>query len=288
MPFTPSHAVAALPFLRTPLIPAAIAVGAMTPDLPLFVRAYVPSYAHTHNFVWIPVTIVLALVLLLIWRCVLRPATRALVPTFIAERLPIEWDAGAAAALRETFGLRPVDEAGTSTRTAPTRRPHWRRTFGTIALLVLSLAVGIATHIIWDLFTHEGRVGTLIFPVLDEMWGPLTGYKWLQHGSSVVGLLILALWGAHWLSTRPRAARIRDIAPWVRMTWWLSLPVLLIGAWIWGMTVYGPFTPTWTVQHLAYRVLPPASAVFGAITLVLCIAVQVATSRRVRRQISSI
>ena len=38
MPFTPSHAVVALPFLRTPLVPAAIAVGAMTPDLPLFVR----------------------------------------------------------------------------------------------------------------------------------------------------------------------------------------------------------------------------------------------------------
>ena len=38
MPFTPSHAVVALPFVRTPLVPAAIAVGAMAPDLPLFVR----------------------------------------------------------------------------------------------------------------------------------------------------------------------------------------------------------------------------------------------------------
>ena len=33
MPFTPSHAVVALPFIRSPLVPAAIAVGAMTPDL---------------------------------------------------------------------------------------------------------------------------------------------------------------------------------------------------------------------------------------------------------------
>lgn len=276
MPFTPSHAVAALPFVRTPLIPAAIAVGAMTPDLPLFVRAYVPSYAHTHHFGWLPVTILLALVLLLIWRCVLRPASRALVPTFIAERLPSEWDAGALAALRETFGLLPVEGA------SPAHRPRWHRTLGGTALLVLSLAVGVATHIVWDLFTHEGRAGTDLFPVLDETWGPLTGYKWLQHGSSVVGLLILALWGAHWLANRTRTPRMSDIAPWVRVAWWLALPILLIGAWVWGMVMYGPFTPTWTLQHLAYRVLPPASAIFGAITLALCIGVQLATRRRSR------
>ena len=28
MPFTPSHAVVALPFIRTPLVPAAVAIGA--------------------------------------------------------------------------------------------------------------------------------------------------------------------------------------------------------------------------------------------------------------------
>lgn len=33
MPFTPSHVAAALPFLRTPLIPAALVIGTMTPDL---------------------------------------------------------------------------------------------------------------------------------------------------------------------------------------------------------------------------------------------------------------
>jgi hypothetical protein len=32
MPFTPSHIAAALRFLRTPLIPAAVVVGTMAPD----------------------------------------------------------------------------------------------------------------------------------------------------------------------------------------------------------------------------------------------------------------
>lgn len=41
MPFTPSHAIVALPFVRSPLAPAAVAVGAMAPDLPLFTRGAV-------------------------------------------------------------------------------------------------------------------------------------------------------------------------------------------------------------------------------------------------------
>ncbi|MGB4135992.1 MAG: DUF4184 family protein, partial [Microbacterium sp.] len=64
MPFTPSHAIVALPFVRSPLVPAAIAVGAMTPDLPLFLRGVGPSYGFTHdpvNALW---TSLIALVLL--------------------------------------------------------------------------------------------------------------------------------------------------------------------------------------------------------------------------------
>ena len=64
MPFTPSHAVIALPFARSPLVPAAIAVGAMTPDLPLFLRGVGLSYGFTHgwsNIVW---TTLVAFVLL--------------------------------------------------------------------------------------------------------------------------------------------------------------------------------------------------------------------------------
>lgn len=259
MPFTPSHAVVALPFLRTPLIPAAIAVGAMAPDLPLFVRAVVPSYARTHDFVWLPLTVLVALTLLLLWRLVFRPATRELTPSWLADRLPIEWNTGAVPALRETFAI-----------SGSPRRASWRG----ILLLVVSLAFGVATHILWDLFTHEGRVGTELLPMLNEFWGPLTGYKWLQHGSSVIGLLILAVFGAMWLRHRPVVAVERVLPAWVRVTWWLSLPALLLGAWLWGMLARGPFTEQWTVQHLAYRVLPPAAAVFGALTLSLCVVAQ--------------
>jgi hypothetical protein len=158
MPFTPSHAVVALPFVRTRLVPAAIAVGAMTPDLPLFLRGMWPDYSMTHDPAWVIVTSGLALVLFLLWRCVLRPAVRELSPRTIAERLPMRWDAGFRAGLRESLGG------------------------GWVALvwLIVSLAFGVLTHIAWDLFTHEGRLGVELMPALEDQWGPLPGVKWLQ------------------------------------------------------------------------------------------------------------
>lgn len=131
MPFTPSHAVVALPFIRTPLVPAAIAVGAMTPDLPLFVRAVVPTYSTTHDFAAIAITVAMALGLLLVWRLLLRPAARVLAPAPIAERLPPSWQRGSRATLKETF----VGDRGAVAQTM---------------LLLVSLAIGIASHILWD------------------------------------------------------------------------------------------------------------------------------------------
>jgi hypothetical protein len=272
MPFTPSHAVVALPFIRTPLVPAAIAVGAMTPDLPLFVRGLPLHYGRSHAFEWIPVTVLVALALLLLWRCVLRPATRELSPAWLARRLPGGWDAGAAAAFRETLAISADDEDG------PRR---WHVSWAGVVLLLASLVLGVASHIVWDLFTHEGRWGVAAIPALEVQWGPLAGYKWLQHGSSVLGLAVIGMFLLIWLLRRRPAASVpRAVPSWVRWTWWVSLPVLLGVAWSWGLAVLGPLDSGFTAQHLAYRVLPPACAVWGGVTVVLCIFVQVLVGRR--------
>lgn len=272
MPFTPSHAVIALPFVRTPLVPAAVAVGAMAPDLPLFTRGLPLAYGRTHDLVWLPATVLLALVLLLVWRCLLRPAVRELSPDWLARRLPSEWDRTAPGAFRDTVGI--------SAERLPGVRQRWRVSATRISLLALSLIIGVVSHVIWDLFTHEGRGGVEAFPVLEEQWGPLTGYKWVQHGSSAIGLVILAVWALLWLRRRDAAASVSHVLPtWVRWAWWLSLPLVLIAAWFIGMGQYGPITDEWTIAHLAYRVLPPACAVWGAATLALCLVVQ-SLSRR--------
>ncbi|MDY0830650.1 DUF4184 family protein [Microbacterium sp. BG28] len=248
MPFTPSHAVAALPFVRTPLVPAAIAVGAMTPDLPLFVRGLPVTYGLTHDLRWLPVTMLVALALLLLWRALLRPAARELAPGPIAERLPAGWDAPARTIWRETFGV----------------------SAGAVLLLVASLAIGVASHIAWDAFTHEGRLGSQIFPALEQQWGPLVGIKWLQHGSSAIGLVIIAVWALLWLRRRPRVPYAPRTPRWVGAVWVTALPAVLIAAWGIGLAVYGPLTSEFAVAHLAYRVLPQACAVWAVGTLVLC------------------
>ncbi|MFE7846360.1 DUF4184 family protein [Microbacterium sp. NPDC057407] len=266
MPFTPSHAVVALPFVRTPLVPAAIAVGAMAPDLPLFVRFLPLGYGLTHDVAWLGATTVLALVLLLVWRTLLRPAIRELSPRALAERLPVEWDAGAPAAFRETFAVLPA--AGLASQ-------RWRVSWGGLVLLAVSLALGVVSHIVWDLFTHEGRWGVAAIPALAEEWGALPGYKWLQHGSSVIGLAVLGVWMMVWLSRRDATGQVARVLPHgVRWAWWASLPVVLLVAWAGGLAVLGPIDSDFTVAHLAYRVLPPACAAWGLATAVLCAAVQ--------------
>lgn len=268
MPFTPSHAVIALPFLRTPLIPAAIGIGAMTPDLPLFVRSTPLTYDITHTGAWVPLTTVVAFVLFLAWRCVLRPAARELAPTWVARRLPAGWDADAATAAREAL-------TGGSDRASNRWYP---------LLLAASLVLGVVSHILWDLFTHEGRWGTEVLPILDEQWGPLTGYKWLQHGSSVAGLLLLAIFAILWLRRADAAATVSRVFPaWVRWAWWVSLPVLLVAALGVGLALRGPLTAEWTINHLAYFVLPPACAIWGVVTVALAIAVQASRASTTRR-----
>ena len=135
MPFTPSHAVVALPFVRTPLLPAAIAIGAMTPDLPLFLRGTPLSYQATHTNVALSTAI--AFVLLVLWYALLRPAVRELAPLAVARRLPPEWDATGSNVLRTLPPRHPVALAG---------------------LLIASLVIGVLSHIAWDAFTPRGSV----------------------------------------------------------------------------------------------------------------------------------
>ncbi|MGO2747523.1 DUF4184 family protein [Microbacterium sp.] len=260
MPFTPSHAVVALPFLRTPLVPAAIAIGAMTPDLPLFLRGFGVTYAFTHTYANIVWTAVVALGLFLLWRVVLRPVVPELAPRWLARRLPTEWDITAADALNDALGI------------------GRRWTHG--ASLAASLLLGVLSHILWDAFTHEGRLGLQLLPALAEQWGPLQGYKWLQHGSSVVGLLIIGIWALVWQRRAVRRDTVtRTTWPWVRMLWWLSLPATLVIAWAIGYARLGPLTDDFTVQHLAYRTLPQACGIWAMLTLALCVILTI-----VRRQ----
>lgn len=65
----------------------------------------------------------------------------------------------------------------------------------TMTFFVRSALLGMITHILWDSFTHRSGFFVTHFSLLRmPLYFPL--YKWLQHGSTAVGLMIIGyfLW----------------------------------------------------------------------------------------------
>jgi hypothetical protein len=118
------------------------------------------------------------MLLLVLWGVVLGPALVAVVPPPVAARLPAAAD-------------RP---------TVPRPTP----------LLLVAIAVGAITHVVWDAFTHAGRWGTVLLPVLQQRVGPVLLASWLQYASSVLGVLLLAGWAVAMLA---RTAAAQDRFP---------------------------------------------------------------------------
>ena len=179
MPFTPSHIAAILPFARTPLPPAALALGAMAPDLFYYVPLDVPR-GLTHSPLGV-VTIDLAatLVLFVRWEFNFRAPVIDFGPLWLRRRMSTRY-----------------------------RMPSTLRALGIFAALLVGAALtGIATHLLWDSLTHAGPVTDAL--KLDAMAGPLPLYKWGQHVSTAVGLLALAVFTLVWC----RRSEPRDWAP---------------------------------------------------------------------------
>jgi hypothetical protein len=205
MPFTTSHAAAVLPFLRTPLPASALVIGSMAPDFPFFVP--VGPGLVTHTAVAIGTTdVALGAFGWLLWHGLLsRPALWA-APRAVRARLA-----------EVPLGVRP-------------RLPDAR----SVLLTALALAVGSATHVLWDEFTHARRWGPERLPALYETWGLMPGYRWLQYGSSLLGALIVLAWLALWWRRTPAAARPERRGP-----WWPWALLAVVGSAVGGSVAVG-------------------------------------------------
>ena len=240
MPFTPSHAVVALPFVRSPLPAGAVAVGSMAPDLPLFFPVGV-TYETTHGVPGLlVVSVPLGALLYLVWLRVLRPAAGVLLPPVVGTRLPPAWAVPGATSPDRLLGV------------------------------LLAVAVGVLTHVGWDAFTHPGRLGSTLLPALAEPWGPLVGTQWAQYGSSVVGLVVLAVAAARYLrrapvSARPGPSRARTTS------WWLAAAALVAGPLAVGVTRGLP-SDVGTAKSFTFF----AGTASGALLLLLAVGASVA------------
>jgi Domain of unknown function (DUF4184) len=181
MPFTLAHPAAVLPlrglrYLRS----APLILGAMIPDLPYYVptdlgRRLIPE---THTFAGsLSIDLVLGYASL-VAVFVLRAPLTALLP-----------------ARARWLCLNALAPFG--------RSREW-------AFAALAIIAGVWTHLLWDSFTHsEGwvvrRVEALSAPVTI---GPYTTELChvLQYVSSVLGLVVMAVWYARLPTPRPSAA----------------------------------------------------------------------------------
>jgi uncharacterized protein DUF4184 len=175
MPFTPTHVLAILPvgalLRRLPL--SALAVGSMIPDLPLFVP-FLPGYAMTHSPVGIvTVCLPLGVAMLLAFQWIIKVPAISLFPTWA------------------------------QTRMTSCSRPLLIPSTGFFFRVSLAVVLGAITHVVWDAFTHQGRWGTQLFPVLNQttliLGWHVPGYKLFQYGSTIVALPVLTLLSALWL-----------------------------------------------------------------------------------------
>jgi hypothetical protein len=173
MPFTLSHAAAALPFRRTQLIMSAIVVGCFAPDFEYFIPfPHHGSSGHTLVEIF-EFDLPLSLAALWLFHRIAKEPLAACLPEGARERLD--------------RGLHAIP----------------KNSFSRFAMILLSILVGIATHILWDSFTHSGywlsdHLHFLHTTVSIPLFGPRPWFGILQYISSAFGIVIILLWCIHW------------------------------------------------------------------------------------------
>jgi hypothetical protein len=228
MPFTFAHPAAVLPLRRSRYLQTVpLVIGSIVPDLPYFFpsrfgRTFFPD---TH-------TLYGSFTLCL-------PLGLAVLIGIILFREPLTVMLGARA---RWLCLQSIERF--------TSRPlHW-------PIALLSILIGSWTHIAWDSCTHEdgwttARVAALSAPVSVFGWDTETSHL-LQYVSSILGLLVLAIWFRGLLlrvpssigedPTRPRAS-------------WLALVMISLVAVVIGVSRAAMSWHAATYYHLGYLLL---------------------------------
>ena len=176
MPFTISHIAAVLPGHRTlrrlGFFSAAV-VGSMVPDFG-FLPPLQLDRSATHSATAL-LTFCLPMGLAAYWlfQLLIKPAWCAVLPGRWRGRLRAE---------------HPVARIG-----------NWRVWLGAAAAVLF----GALTHLVWDGFTHEDGRGVRMLPFLDDDGPPIEGhplplYQWLQHVSSILGLIVVLVAAWRW------------------------------------------------------------------------------------------
>lgn len=176
VPFTLSHAAAAWPFRRTPLELSALVTGCFAPDFPFFIFLKPYGFSgHTLPGIFL-LDLPASLVALWLFHAYLKQPLMLFLPRGVRRRMHAS--------------------EGKFTFWPPAR----------LANIVISILVGVCTHIAWDAFTHNlfwpyrhlSMLRKIVqVPVIDD----IAMYDLLQYLSSILGIVAVAIWILHWYRT---------------------------------------------------------------------------------------
>ncbi len=232
MPFTLSHAAAALPFRKLKPVWPALVIGTFAPDLQYFIQLTDEDRSGHHYPDVLLFTVPVALLVLWLFEWVVKGPTVELLPGAIQRRL--------------------------HDKTAPLSFWGWKQ-FGRI---VFWIAVGTLTHLVWDQFTHSYTRTAEFLPLLKThitfpYWRHTTVAGLMQDASTILGFLALCIWCMAWYRrTSPSpAARASELSPLTKISVVAAMVLIATGA---------GYTLAWFL--LASRLGPVSRQVRVAIT----------------------
>lgn len=208
VPFTVSHAAAVLPLRRTRLAWSALVIGSFGPDFEYFLRMSSDSRAWHSYPDFLLYCLPFTVLVFVLFQVLLKKPLTGLLPNGLQRRLK---------------------------SVAPTLP----RTVSGAFWVVVSLLIGISTHIAWDACTHRHTWptdhiavlrGLVVLPLNHRMYG----WQLFQTFSSVFGLFVLALYFWAWYRrTPPRGPLAMSLAPAYKMVVSCGLVVVAFAAGSW-------------------------------------------------------
>jgi hypothetical protein len=252
MPFTLCHPALAIPIHRcAPALTSlsALAIGSMTPDFVYFFPLGV-SGSFSHSWLGLILYCVPAGALVFaFYHALARDAFIACAPQAIAARMPVahQW---------------PMQGA----------RAVW--------VALVSLGIGAASHIVWDAFTHADTAVVNYFTVLRSPVSlgavALPLYKVLQHTSTLLGFVVIAVCTARWIArTPPALPSPRRLSTAKRFA---ALGIIGLAGAAGGLAGL-MMRPTNSIEHALFNMVVTGMAAAALATVMLCVGLKIARSR---------
>jgi hypothetical protein len=174
MPNPIAHPAASVPFAKAGMVFSAMVIGSISPDFGYIIPTPISFFMYTAPGLFL-FDLPVGLVLLWSFHTLVKWPVLSVLPVSLQRRL-------FKSAQGFSFG--------------PPKR------FG---LILLSLLVGSATHVIWDSFTHDYGWVVEHFAFLSTPVSGIPLYTILQNLSTILGIGLLVYWFIKWLPTAPQS-----------------------------------------------------------------------------------